>query len=140
MEDEKSRRRGIKRCVVTVMTRKLSWGGIINSFRGSCRVSYQPEGGRLSINTHHIGCDAKIECTPVGRREASMLLDVGRTLVAAYSTRRGCFHPRALVNEWFRIWGTRSWTNATLDPPLRPPNHAHVPKGHNLKFLNCHSP
>ena len=27
MEDEKSRRRGNKRCVVTVMTRKLIWGG-----------------------------------------------------------------------------------------------------------------
>ena len=27
MEDEKSRKRGNKRCVVTVMTRKLSWGG-----------------------------------------------------------------------------------------------------------------
>ena len=29
MEDEKSRRRGNKRCVVTVMTRKLSWGELL---------------------------------------------------------------------------------------------------------------
>ena len=49
MEDEKSHRRGNKRCVVTVMTWNLSWGGLLIPFMGHAEFLISVREGGLAL-------------------------------------------------------------------------------------------